>query len=241
MLRNRVRKLLHTTLKKVDLFEEYAIFKLKKAIIKRNKPKLFVIGFNKTGTTSVEAALNEFDIILGNQREAELLMDDIIKNDYSSLINYCKKAEAFQDIPFSIPGIFKVLDKAFKDSKFILTIRDNDQQWFDSISNFHGKLWANGSTPTKLDLTNAPYIYKGYALKVINYIYGDNYYDSDHYKDVYNRHNTDIISYFKHRTNDLLIINPAEKNSYYKLCQFIGEKPLRESFEWKNKTSEIKQ
>jgi len=236
---NRLRKIFHNILIICGVHNTYIKYKAKKNIAKRNKAKIFVIGFNKTGTTSVESALKEFDIYMGNQEEAERLLENITKDDYKHLFEYCYRAEAFQDIPFSIPGVFKLLDKKFENSKFILTIRDNDNQWFNSICKFHGKLWANGNTPKKEDLANANYIYPGYPLKVINYIFGDFYYDEDHYKMIYNKHIDDVIDYFKNRPNDLLVINAAEQESYYKMCQFIGEIPLRETFEWKNKTNEI--
>ncbi|MBR8535747.1 hypothetical protein KDU71_09285 [Carboxylicivirga sediminis] len=239
MLENYFRKQFHAILNLFGLFKHYATFKEQQFIKRRNNPKIFVIGFNKTGTTSVESALKEFDIKLGNQREAELLLDNIINDDFKTLFNYCLKAEAFQDIPFSLPSIFKILDQKFEGSKFILTVRDSDQQWFESLCKFHGKLWADGKTPTKADLANAKYIYKGYPLKVINRIFGDCYYEAEHYKEVYNKHNNDVIEYFKSRPNDLLVINAAEKESYKKMCHFIGKTPLRETFEWKNKTSEI--
>ncbi len=165
-------------------------------------------------------------------------MDDIIENEHDNLIAYCEEAEAFQDMPFSCPDLYKVLDKKFPKSKFILTVRDNDEQWFNSMVKFHGKLWATNSNgiPTKNDLANANYVYKGFPLKSINYKFGDYYYDKDVYCKVYNKHNNDVIKYFKDRKNDLLVINVAEKNSYNKLCKFIDVTPKRDSFEWKNKT-----
>lgn len=207
-----------------------------KRVSERKKTKIFVIGFNKTGTTSVLHALLEFDLILGNQKAAEWLLDDIVKKNYEPLFEYCKTAEAFQDIPFSLPEVYQYLDKKYPNSKFILTVRSNADQWFNSISKFHGKLWAGGSTPTKEDLAKAKYVQKGYALRFINQVFGESYYDKDIYTSVYNQHNQNVIQYFKDRPNDLLIVNVEEKESYINFCKFIGQIPVRETFEWKNKT-----
>lgn len=205
----------------------------------RNKQKIFVIGFNKTGTTTIEKALSEFDIIMGHQRSAEELMDDIMKNNFVTLIEYCKTAEAFQDVPFSLSNIYKILDQEFPNSKFILTIRDNDEQWFNSLTNFHSKLWGGGKIPTAENLANVNYVYKGYALKNMLYHFGDKLYDKENYTTIYNNHNNEVIEYFKDRPNDFISINVTSNSDYTKLCNFIGVKSLRDSFSWENKTNEI--
>jgi len=206
----------------------------------RKKKKVFVIGFNKTGTTSIKHALKEMDYIVGNQSIAEQLMADVVKNDYNNLIHYCKAAEAFQDVPFSLPEIYKELDVKFPNSKFILTIRDSDEQWFNSICKFHSKYFGvDGNVPTKQDLENADYAYKGFGIDYTNYIFGDNYYNKIIYTQKYNEHNTNVINYFKNRPTQLLVLNVSDKTSYQKLCAFLNVKPLRETFEWKNKTTEL--
>ena len=39
--------------------------------------KVFCIGFNKTGTTSVEVALRNFGFKIGEQKVAEVLADEV--------------------------------------------------------------------------------------------------------------------------------------------------------------------
>ena len=42
------------------------------------------------------------------------------------------------------------MDHFFPESKFILTIRDNSEQWYNSITKFHAKLWGKENrVPTK--------------------------------------------------------------------------------------------
>ena len=118
-----------------------------------DKPKIFGIGRNKTGTSSLTAAMQELGYIVGRQKEAELLFDDWIKRDFRKLIKYCHTAQFFQDIPFSLPYTYIIMDHAFKGSKFILTIRDNPEKWYNSITKFHAKIYGkNGQIPTKEDL-----------------------------------------------------------------------------------------
>lgn len=208
----------------------------------RKKPKIFVIGFNKTGTTTVFHALKEFDILVGDQRSAELLMKDIIQGKTKLLLQYCQTAEAFQDVPFSKPGFFKLLDTAFPHSKFILTIRDSPEQWFSSTINFQSKIKGEkGRIPTWEDFENDDYVYKGWSYMMHKWSYGEGVlFDEEKYKAIYSAHVDDVLDYFRDRPNDLLVINVSEAGSYKKLCSFIGQHPLRDTFEWKNKTSEIK-
>lgn len=226
--------------KVLDLYNDRRARQLSRKIVReRKRAKIFVIGLNKTGTTSVEAALQELGLVTGNQLRAELLLDDIIKGSFSRLVKYCHTAEAFQDIPFSIPGVYKEIDKHFPNSKFILTIRDSPEQWFNSLTSFHGKIWGNGNIPTESQLSKTSYVYKGYPLKALKFIYGKDLYHKGNYQAKYNDHLSDVSDYFSNRPQDLLTLNVARQESYGKMCSFIGMDPVRNEFEWKNKTLKV--
>ncbi len=75
--------------------------------------KIFCIGQNKTGTTSIRKACEDLGFDVGNQRVAENLLINYLENDFKSIIDYCKTANVFQDFPFSWPETYKHLDKAF--------------------------------------------------------------------------------------------------------------------------------
>jgi hypothetical protein len=64
--------------------------------------KVFCIGRNKTGTTSMARAVVSLGFKLGKQSRAERLLEDWGKRDFCRIIRYCKSADAFQDIPFSL-------------------------------------------------------------------------------------------------------------------------------------------
>lgn len=140
------------------------IFKNNKSFLRAiGKQKIFCVGFNKTGTTSLKKEMEDLGFAVGNQRKAELLFDDWVKRDFRRLKKYCYTAQFFQDAPFSFPYTFIALDQFFPKSKFILTIRDSSEQWYNSLINFHGKKWGNGNIPpTAEDLKRAVYIYKGF-------------------------------------------------------------------------------
>jgi hypothetical protein len=208
------------------------------------RQKVFGIGLNKTGTTSLKMAMKELGYVVGHQRTAERLSADWAKRDFNRIILYCKTAQFFQDVPFSKPFTFVVLDHEFPRSKFILTVRDSPEQWYESITRFHANLWGkNGRVPTKEDLQNAIYIYKGRPWESNRFTYNSP--ESDPYNkeiliDFYNSHVHQVKEYFRHRADDLLVLNVAEKNAYSKLCNFLNLKPRHDTFPWVNKTVEVK-
>lgn len=222
------------------IFEVYRNRISKQAEKKQNK--IFCIGFGKTGTTSLEHALRNFGYRMGNQPVAEILAEDWASKRVDRIIRYCYTADAFQDSPFSKPGLYKELDKAFPHSKFILTIRDNPDQWYNSLINFHSKLFSkNGDVPpTEHDLENAMYRYKGFMLdskKLFSKYPNVPLYDEQFYKKEYVEHIKDVKAYFKGREDDLLVLNVSEPKSYQKLANFLEEKvSKKDKFPWKNKT-----
>ena len=216
----------------------------KKKILVSGKQKIFCIGLNKTGTTSLKIAMNDLGYVVGNQRKGEALIDDWARRDYDRIIKYCQSAEFFQDTPFSIPFTYLAIHLAFPNAKFVLTVRDNPDQWYQSITKFHAKKWGkNGRVPTKEDLMNATYLEKGRPWKSNRLLF--NTPENDPYEkkaliEYYNRHNDSVIEYFRHLPGQLLILNVSEERAYQKLCNFLQKEPLYDSFPWENKTKEIK-
>ncbi len=204
------------------------------------KPKVFGIGRNKTGTTSLTAAMAELGFVVGIEKDGAKLIADWAARDFESIIKYCHTGEFFQDGPFSRPYTYVVLDQAFPNSKFILTVRDNAEQWYNSLvkhmTKKHGK---NNQLPTQTDLQNSNYIYKGFlweANRLTSITPDNDLFNKDLLIESYNRHNKNIIEYFRHRPQDLLVLNVAEKDSLKKLCDFLGVKSDKTEFPWKNKS-----
>jgi len=220
--------------------------KIKKELQKnkvKNKTKFFCIGANKTGTTSLERAFKELGFIVGNQRKAELLSLKCIAENYQPLLNYCKTAEVFQDVPFSFLDTYKLLDIHFPNSKFILTVRDSSEQWYQSLTKFHVKRFGEEKILSWEEVKKIDYVSKEWVYKIRQHVYGltdkDNPYDKEKLITYYEKRNQEIINYFKNRPNDLLIINLSQPNAYKKFCDFIGVPSEKNEFPWENKTSEL--
>jgi len=72
-----------------------------------NTSKIFCIGFNKTGTTTIESVLKSFGYKMGDQVKGERLLNSWLSRDFKPIVELCKTAEAFQDIPFSLPYTYQ--------------------------------------------------------------------------------------------------------------------------------------
>jgi hypothetical protein len=205
----------------------------------RNKQKIFCIGRNKTGTTSLTKAMLDLGYTVGSERKGEQLIRFYKDRNFKPIIEHCKSAEFFQDVPFSWPYTFMAVDAAFPGSKFILTVRDSSEQWYSSWIKHHSRLFAHKNLPTSEELQNAIYCYKGWLWEANQILY-DMPEDDPFRKDVlirhYEAHNSTVLDYFKYRPDDLLVLNLAEEGSYGKLCKFLNREPVYEKMPWKNKS-----
>lgn len=200
--------------------------------------KLFVIGFNKTGTTSLASFLKDHNFKINNQPKAENLLKNYIKRDFRPIRKFCLSYNAFQDIPFSLPYLYIYLDQAFPNSKFILTTRDSSEQWYNSLVKFHAKMFSCESIATAHELKNANYRYQGFIYQFMKEVFNthdDCIYEKDLLTKTYEKHNFDAENYFKNKSN-FIKVNLSNNYDFDLLCNFLQLKPNYKSFPWKNKT-----
>ena len=127
------------------------------------------------------------------------------KKGWISCIRQCRY-DAFADMPIIKRGFFKQLDKEFPRSKFILTLRDTDSLLQSWENYFKGSHLAINSEEMR--------------QKVKTY---------------YERHNKEILKYFKDKPSKLLIMDIFKGDGWEKLCPFL-DKPLpNQSFPHKRK------
>lgn len=190
-------------------------------------PKIFCIGHNKTGTTSLGAVLQDFGYKLGFQGESEILMADWVVRDFRRIIKFCKTADVFQDVPFSLDFTYQAVDQAFPGSKFILTVRNDPDEWFDSLVRFYRKIIGVNGTPSANDLKKYEGGGIGWLWRFQNYVYDaneDNLFDRSLYKKYYQNHNARIVEYFRYRQMDFLVLNLSDPSAMRSLCNFLGMK-----------------
>lgn len=210
-----------------------------------DKQKVFCIGMNKTGTTSLQTFLSDHGYSLGNQNEGEMLLKDFKNLENSVIKNYFSQCDAFQDVPCSIPNFYKRLDDIFPNSKFILTIRNNPEIWYNSLINFHTKIFSStDNLPTFSDLMNSTYCYKGWIIDCMDVIF--NYptvplYNKTEYINIYLNHTKAVNEYFLSKPNQILILNLSEKNGLENISNFLGIKLLKSyQMPWNNRGIDVK-
>lgn len=156
--------------------------------------------------------------------------------EFGPIIRYCCTVEAFQDVPFSWPFTYVVLDQAFPESKFVLSVRDPDD-WYRSYIRHQKQVVGTDKIPTAEELKNHPYVWEGwlYDIKVWTGRPEEKFYDEYFLKNRFTRYNKNVKNYFQFKEN-LLTINVANNESYHRLCAFLGEDPVYEKMPWENRT-----
>ena len=187
--------------------------------MKAHQAKIFGIGLNKTGTTTLGACGKVLGLkCTGSDRR--LLEDWVLRDDFSRIDQKVAKYDLFQDWPW--PLVYKALDESYPGSKFILTVRKSDEVWYESL-----KRHSLRTSPTRHCRELA---------------YGYNYphkYKQEHL-DFYNRHNQDVREYFKGRSSDLLEVCWEKGDGFKELCAFLGLEDPGVPIPHSNKSADVK-
>ena len=216
--------------------KEFTKAVMPRVISNKNFNKIFCVGDNKTGTTTLQTILSLYSYKMPNQHEQEIrLSGPTFSTNYVELRHFCANYDAFQDMPFSQGLTYVAADVLFPNSKFILTERTPDA-WFHSICNFHKKIWKldDLSALTEKDvLEKFNYLYPGYAHMNLNRFLSsfkgssrtvnwDKLYDFEFYTDMYQRRNEEIKRYFMNASEKLLVIDVTKENTTRSICDFLN-------------------
>lgn len=166
--------------------------------------KVFGIGFHKTATKSLGKALET----LGYKVCGPTGVNDphIERNVWGYVKTAIGQFTAFQDNPW--PLLYKDLDREYPGSRFILTIRPEDE-WLDSIVAH----FADKETPMRR------WIYGVGAPQGNEQIYLQRY----------RQHNQEVMHYFADRPQDLLVMDITDGAGWGQLCPFLERRqPLIE-------------
>ena len=205
---------------------------LSKNVFKKDFNKLFCIGFNKTGTTSLEYYFRALNYRLPNQQDQERkLVENCYSGNFEVFKEFVQQYDVFQDMPFSQEDWFIVADTLFPNSKFILTVRDEDS-WYKSYINFHKDKLSFDTVDENFFKNNNTYLYEGYIYKVIQrqiavskdykleYDWSQAY-NKESLVKLYNDRNTRIMTYFANR-NNLLIVDLSKETTTEKIVNFLN-------------------
>ncbi len=175
----------------------------------RRGQKVFGVGFHKTGTTSLAAALYMLGYnvcgYFGNRDT------DIATTAVETAFDLADRYDAAQDTPW--PVLYRELDERYPNSRFILTIRPSDQ-WVASVVKH----------------------FKRHRIPSHEWIYGvptaaDN---EATYVERYERHNAEVIEYFADRPESLLVMDLGRGDGWDELCPFLDLRVPTEPFPTQN-------
>jgi hypothetical protein len=200
--------------------------------------KVFGIGANKTGTSSLEVALRNLGVTMPEQGLQEhILTRRVLDGDVSALREFCASFDAFQDLPFSHGLTFAACDAIFPNARFILTVRDSCE-WFESVVRFQSKVFGLdpkiGSDAIKAHFENSvTYIDADYARQMTERSILDvsdhaarpdwsKVFDKASYVARYEERNAAIIRHFWGRPNKLLVLDVRQEKTTEKLVRFLG-------------------
>ena len=186
---------------------------LGKRVFGRRRNKVFIIGFHKTGTTSLGKALQILGYrVCGSLKNAYDYKQHQDPKEYivTKAKEQVKKYDAFQDTPWFL--FYKEMYQLYPDAYFILTIRPTDR-WLASVQ-------------------------KHFADK--RFKYHDLIYDTPnslecgvHYSRTYDTHNTEVVEFFKEKGN-LKVMDVAHAQ-WSDLGEFLQIRTPKTAFPHANK------
>jgi hypothetical protein len=171
--------------------------------------RIFGIGMHKTATTSLHKAFQilGFDSLHWGRGEAPLIWEEVNAAGRSMTL---ERFYAASDMP--IPLLYQKLDEAYPGSKFILTIRD-EAKWLKSVE----RLWDPEYNATRWQWDVWPI-----SNRLHKAMYGRIDFDAETFLARYRRHNAEVLEYFQHRPDDLLVMDMEDpRPPWWLLCSFL--------------------
>ncbi|WP_413207376.1 sulfotransferase [Rhodospirillum sp. A1_3_36] len=162
-----------------------------------NPPKVFCIGFQKTGTTSLGAALELLGLRVCGAFGCWRPDIAQVATNLANGISACY--DAFQDNPW--PMLYGQMDWQWPGSRYIFSHRPEDV-WMASMRNY----FRDGGSPME------EWLYGSRAIASL---------PDCVLLDRYRRHTDEVKAYFSGRPNDLLVFDISH-HGWEELCGFLG-------------------
>lgn len=161
--------------------------------------KVFGIGLNKTGTTTLAECLKYFGY---RHTSSNLELTRLVaRQDLDPVFRFAEAYDSFEDWPW--PLIYRELDVRFPGSRFVLTTRSSPDVWLHSL-----KKHALLTGPTEFRE-----IAYGFATP--------DGHDAEHIRR-YEQHNAGVRRYFAGRPHDLLEVCWETGSGWSELAGFLG-------------------
>jgi Sulfotransferase domain len=165
--------------------------------------KVFGIGFQKTGTTTLGTILERLGYRVAGYHPFRGLagQDDLDPAEVEALaLRLAEDADAAKDTPW--PVLYQALDAAFPGSKFIHVVRDEAAWIASAVKDF-------GDHPNALHrmIYGVPFPKGHEAVWLARY----------------RQHNAEVAAHFAGRPGDYLCLRLEDGVTFEKICAFLGE------------------
>lgn len=167
-----------------------------------SRPKVFGIGLQKTGTTTLGACLTH----LGYRHKSydRQALWHVRKGRDKQLVEMMDRYDSFDDEPWA--RIYRLADQRYPDAKFILTVRKSSDAWFNSLAKHCDRLLFNEHR---------------------RYLFGSMYPRENRQEivEIYENHIASVKDYFEGREGKLLVVSfdgDSQASAWEKICDFLG-------------------
>lgn len=178
------------------------------------KRKVFIIGYPKTATTSLNRAL-EIMGYKGRKGPPELIQSIDDKN-WLEVDRVVKEYDTLNDIPW--PKLYKKLYKDYPDGKFILTTRD-ENLWIKSLEKHFG--------------------FRHFDFHEWFYGHGTVMGSQDAYIKSFRKHNEEVSEFFSDKKQSFLKWDLTENPTWDVLVNFLEESKPDSPFPFENRSPNI--
>jgi hypothetical protein len=177
--------------------------------------KIVGIGLPKTGTTSLGYCFRRLGF---KHRTYDMhLAAEVKQNRLENTLAEAAKFEAFEDWPWF--SIYRDLDQAFPNSKFILTLRKDTETYVNSLKGHHDREGIR-----RPDFVKPPWWEIVFEVEPSDW-------DYEKSAQRYERHNREVLQYFDGRVGkDLLVVCWENGDGWDKLCSFLNKRTPDEPF-----------
>ena len=164
--------------------------------------KIFCIGLNKTGTTTLGVCLQQ----LGFRHTSFSLplLEDVALAEHDRLFALVEAHDSFDDWPY--PLVFELLDQRFPGSRFILSRRASAERWLESLSAHALRTDPLLGTRTRSLTYGHPYPQLAPAAHLAHY----------------HSHLERVRHHFRERPTDLLEVCWELGSGWEEICSFLG-------------------
>jgi hypothetical protein len=175
--------------------------------------KVIGIGLNRTGTTTLGACFRQLGYRHTSMHHQAFQL--LQQRDMPGLLRIVGEYDSFEDWPW--PLIYREIDQAFPDSKFILTRRRTPEVWFRSLCRLAD---MTGPTPYR------QFVY-GHAMP--------HHHQEEHIA-YYQHHNEAARDYFSGQPGKLLELAWEDGHGWPELCDFLGKPVPDVPLPWANRS-----